>query len=435
MSDKQNKADTESSTESGNAEAMAVTDAQSTAEAKAKRFRFNVIVLVILLPILAYVMRYAYVFNAKLRAREQIKFQQFDKALSTLDFAKTLMFNQDPELLLLEARVYRKTAKKKEFEATLHQAEGMGLNKVQLEREQVMSKVQIGNFDDIEKLRESPEGDHTIVMDEGEIFEAMCAGYVVKGDLAIAANYVEKWKELHPDDPRNLFISGAIHRLMRNKQKAREAFESTLELCPDYDQASMELGLLHIEDKEFDQALTRFKECFDSPVHRATAMMNVASVYEAQANTESAKKLLSEIIEEFPEKLDAVAALGKLEVTLGNAEEGIKHLEKAMTRYAYDPTIQGAYGNALRSLGKVEQATPFLQYAQLATGELSRARDLLAKVTSGEGTIEDRVEIGAIYAKHGSKRDSMIWIQDALKRDPENERAKEVLKALEARPQ
>ena len=190
---------------------------------------------------------------------------------------------------------------------------------------------------------------------------------------------------------------------------AEEGFQRALELSPNAADAYDLYGRLCSALTRFDEAidlLTRAQE-LDPLAHRN----DVATAYLRAGRYEEALELAGRSAEFAPEDARAQATLGWTYLRLGRREEGLRHLEQAVSLSRFGPGWWAQLGQAYGLHGEPEKArailatlldrsrtdyvSPYhLAYIHTGLGEHDRAMDCLEKA------FEERT--GAMYGVKGS---------------------------------
>lgn len=190
-------------------------------------------------------------------------------------------------------------------------------------------------------------------------------------------------RELDENPHLKEFEEGRKALEKKDYKKARQNFENSLKIKPDYYKAMVVLAALDEEEGKLDEAIQKAEKALVSPEDAPTALKLLISIYNKKGNKEKAleyQKKLSEIEPESPESLFNKAAEF---LNARKDSEAKPLLEKAI---AADPKFASAY-----------------------------------------------YELGFIYLREGNMEKAKETFQEFLKLEPQGQRAdivKETLKYL-----
>lgn len=134
--------------------------------------------------------------------------------------------------------------------------------------------------------------------------------------------------------------------------------------------------------------------------HLLTVHYNLAFLYEAQSKYDDAQKKLKEIIQHYPDYIDAHLRLGSIYQLAGNHKEAKEKYEEARSKQAESAVAASLLGNWHMDRGEMEAAKPFFeQILQFNSSSLSSTereqykRDAYAKIALGN------IQVQKIHAK------------------------------------
>lgn len=114
--------------------------------------------------------------------------------------------------------------------------------------------------------------------------------------------------------PRNFYVHYLLGSLLNQtgrKEKAVGHYNASLGIRPDYPNPRIDLGLLHVNEGEFDKAVVYFKKALQStglsPSLRANALYGMAAAYANKNMSDSALALLDSSLTLLPNYSDAIS--------------------------------------------------------------------------------------------------------------------------------
>jgi Tfp pilus assembly protein PilF len=93
-----------------------------------------------------------------------------------------------------------------------------------------------------------------------------------RGNLGAALGAFEKALEYYPQDPKCHNAIGLIYLQQKQYQKALSMFKKTLSLDPHFTEAHNNLGNTYAQIGDWDKAITEFKEALSDPFYRTPAL-------------------------------------------------------------------------------------------------------------------------------------------------------------------
>lgn len=143
-----------------------------------------------------------------------------------------------------------------------------------------------------------------------------------------------------PDRPHPHYVLGLAAKADDRPEDARAAFRRALELDPDYAGTKVHLGQLHLQDRQYDEALGLFREAVTAEPFNVTAAYNLALALTRAGRTEEGR-----------------AAMQRFE-TLRDSAYGVTYGQTYLS--------QGKYAEAIASTGAepdlVDAATPAVTF-------------------------------------------------------------------------
>lgn len=151
-------------------------------------------------------------------------------------------------------------------------------------------------------------------------------------------------------DPISLVINttvGLVYYYAGKYDEATEVFLKTLEVEPNFAMAHFFLGQTHSQKKMFNEALSEFEEA--SKLFGASTNMQATfgTASALAGNKDKALEILKDLEKESKEKYVSAYDMAMIHTGLGNKEQALKWLEKALDEHSYlliylnvDPVLQ-----------------------------------------------------------------------------------------------
>jgi tetratricopeptide (TPR) repeat protein len=158
-----------------------------------------------------------------------------------------------------------------------------------------------------------------------------------KSDQALAV--YRQMTELFPKDPQPSFLAGSILLGQGQQQEARQAFEKSVEISPDYLPAIERLVDLDIAVKQYAPALDRVQKLIEKDGKQAQPWALRGKIYEAQGDFTHAEADLSKAIDLDPKLVPAYLLLAQLYVATNRQQQAIEKLSESVEKNKNAPAL------------------------------------------------------------------------------------------------
>jgi tetratricopeptide (TPR) repeat protein len=176
------------------------------------------------------------------------------------------------------------------------------------------------------------------------------------------------WLERHPQDVDALVLQGRCLRTLGRDNEARQAFESALLHAPQSPEAMLQLADL-LQTSAPAEAMALYRAVLNHSPNQERALSGLAMLHKARGELEPARQLLERALAVQPERLATHTNLGNVLVELLQLQPALAHYHAlALTKKS---GTQINLGNALRLLGRTEEARAMLLQCLGSGGEIS----------------------------------------------------------------
>jgi tetratricopeptide (TPR) repeat protein len=151
-----------------------------------------------------------------------------------------------------------------------------------------------------------------------------------KRDEALAV--YRQMTELFPKDPQPSFLTGSILLGQGQQQDARQAFEKSVEISPDYLPAIERLVDLDIAAKQYAPAMDRVQNLIDKDPKQAQSWALRGKIYWAQGDFTHAEADLLKAIELDPNLVSAYVLLAQLYVATNRQQQAVEKLNESIEK-------------------------------------------------------------------------------------------------------
>jgi len=191
---------------------------------------------------------------------------------------------------------------------------------------------------------------------EAEHHNEECAGLIHDGDLQLARQHCLEALEYSPQYPAALLNLAVIELKSDRKPAARDTFLRALALDDKLAEAHNDLGILAMEERQFEEAEKRFKRALELAPDYVQARYNLALDYYLWKAHAKAKEQVVRLMNAHPELSDPVHFDAVLRLNEGKVDEAIKQLVQCVTMQPEMPGYWLALGVALGRAHRINEA-------------------------------------------------------------------------------
>lgn len=178
-----------------------------------------------------------------------------------------------------------------------------------------------------------------------------------RGETAKAMAAVKVLEAKKPNDPITLNMKGGVLLASKDLAGARKAFESALEVKPDYLPSLTNLARLDIAEKQFENARKRFEAFVTKNPNNSQAYLSYAEfVAMTGGQPTEVKGLLERGLAASPNSFPVRSALIRLLVQSGDAKRALLLSQEAAAATPDDPAVLELLGRAQVAAGELQQA-------------------------------------------------------------------------------
>lgn len=344
-------------------------------------------------------------------AQRQLKRGRPYEAIAWLTKAAQLS-EADAELEFLLARTYRLQGDLNQVRTHLERAWKLGYPVQKLEREQILAKAQSGQLGSTEPALSAmlvdPRGDTT------DICEAFVVGYIRNYRLPQAEQLLAAWLADSPQQPRALLLRAKMQIDLQNWNAAEGDLRRVLSSVPEHAEAADILAGVLLKQKQAEAALKVLPIAIKDSRTRLSARLREIECHRIKGEGNVARNLLTSILNEFPDNVQALLELGTIDSDVGKFELAVVPLKRAQVLAPNSPEVRYALAIALRGSGHEDEAKEHFDF-------VIRAREAVAEVMNLRSTVEQRprdaelrYRIGKTLLDYGQEARGVVWLQSAL---------------------
>lgn len=268
--------------------------------------------------------------------------------------------------------------------------------------------------------------------DAPQIYRVLSGGYMKQHRATPAISALDRWLKLKPDSSDALERRAIVKDWLKDPVGAEADFRASLELGPKRDSARFGLVLLLLrlnrDPAEIEDHLSTLLQHQPKHVPYLLAMSRCQLL---KADFPESRTLLNQVLQADPINGSALQLMSDLEFQAGNPQGAETWARKAIKFGVKDSSVYNVLALALRQQEdpeknkeadewdkkKAQARLDEIRISQLLGGELEQSKYAPAKM----------IELGTILLRGISPEGGLQWIYEALKHDPDNQRAHEEL--------
>ncbi|MCI0702286.1 MAG: tetratricopeptide repeat protein [Planctomycetia bacterium] len=332
----------------------------------------------------------------------------------------------DTHARLLAARTARRMKLYREAREHLHQCSADGGDAEQIEIEELLIEVQLGNEQPVSRLRERARRDDDLAL---IILEVLIQHDLDTYQLGSALDGFTRYLARRPDDLQALLGRGFVWERFLNFSDALEDYRKAVAGHPESDRARLKLAdtLLIVGTPE--EALTHYRWLAERWPERPPVRLGLARCYRRLGQPEESVRLLDGLLKEFPNHGETLWERGELELEQGRASTAEPLLKRAVRELPYDRRPHYALYRCLLTLDRPQEAETVNTRVKQLDADLLRLNTIRHEVMKQPNNAALRCEGGLLFLRNGEREEGIRWLRLALMIDPTCELARSALVA------
>lgn len=253
--------------------------------------------------------------------------------------------------------------------------------------------------------------------------------YYDLGVAPVVREHLNRVAELAPEDARPFRLIGLMHKDFEHYDEAITAYQEALRRTnPPVNQAEvmLELAECQVKLRQFSDALHSLGLCEPS----AQRDVLQAECHLALGNLPLAQKHLSVALAEDPSSLSALLLSASLDLEANDVEAAVNTLRLICKRYPRDYIARYRLSQALRRLGRADEAQEEAAVAEKIKEMRDQFTKLHEKAAQEPGNPEVRHALGMTALALDQPDLAVNWFRMALALAPDYEPSRQALAAL-----
>lgn len=363
---------------------------------------------------------------AQWQARQQLVAREPEKALWWLDLASVIAGTNGEERFL-RARAQRKLGRFDLAKPLMAQAFELGYPRDRLERENWLFMAQSGRIRQAEphlvELLTVPLGDIA------EICEAYFNGFRTNDRFDDALKVLDTWISESRQDSFPYYLRGRAFRSTSRTDKAIESFQRALELKPNYHAVALELGEIHAERQDFDEAL-RYLEIARNANSEVglSAEVGRAQCYRKLGQFKRAWQILVDVLDVDPGNNKARMEQSHIDLENNRPEAALKKLIPLYKQQPHSIELRNTLAKAMQATGKAADAQQhFIYVAEAMTALYDHKPKQLKILGTRPDDLDAQYELGLIDLLYESEERGLQRLIGVLESNPNHRPTLEAL--------
>ena len=330
----------------------------------------------------------------------------------------------------LLGRVYRRQRRFAAANLAFSEAESLGWDKGDIDRQRVLERAQTGDIraveEDLGRLLAAGADDAFAE----DCYEAMTEGFIGSFRMPDARQCLDFWGRWQPGNPLPAYWMGVIEERYERPVLALDRYAQALAMNPRLYDARVRAARLELDTARLDDAQRHFRACLAERPDDPQAVLGLADCLLRSGDHGGARDLYHDALTTDLGKEQASAALtelGQMALEEGDARKAAMLLEQAVQVDPHGTRSRLTFAGALLRLGDEKGAKEQRDVAQRMA---ERQRRLAAVTHEALGKPDDadlRAEAGTILLDQGFVKEGLGWLETALRIDPDHPPSHRVL--------
>lgn len=328
------------------------------------------------------------------------------------------------ETCFWKARAYRHLGDDVGFLQNLELASQLGFSERKTTIEKMLRDAQTGELgpDMAIKMEE------LLTDNDVEFEEAACSlvyGYLDANQLSSVFPILTIWSSQDKNTPWVPYFYGMIAQNHFDWAKSLEAFGQAAKANPDFVPLYRSLGVSYQKINEHEKAIEAFEKYLNSNPKDTEVISMLASSFISMDQLDKGLELLVPFIESNTATDEMRITVAKL--YLDNKNEPQKAIDMVGTLsnlWPEDVAIASIMSRSNQRLGKDDEASRYEEIAKKGQVELLTVDERVSALQRGiNDTAERNYELGHVLLHKRSREEGILWLKQAIARDPRHIKA------------
>jgi tetratricopeptide (TPR) repeat protein len=252
-----------------------------------------------------------------------------------------------------------------------------------------------------------------------EVARELARIYLATYRLSQAAEPIERWQTLAPEDPQPYLASNEVaSRSAAEPEVQIRNYRAALERDPNLEKARLGLAEQLTKARRFDEAEQQFRAYLARRPGDTAAFVGLGHNAFQSGDLDAATKYFEETLRLDPRQPDALRELAQTDMRLRRFREACGRLELLTKLEPYDHEIRYAYAQALRLAGDEARAKAENQVAARLRNDHDTIIRLRSKIVADPNDRDSRYQVAKWMFDHGHPHEGLKWTKEILRINP-----------------
>lgn len=191
----------------------------------------------------------------------------------------------------------------------------------------------------------------------------LASSYLANEQPRLALRQLKAVERHRADDPEFHYLYGLTSARLKREQEAKEHFQESVQLRPDFAQAWNNLGKVFLSLGEEDKAEQAFTRTLDIPTYLTPELpaYRLARLYTKQGRLDKAEDMARQSLEANPGFAPAISLLAQLLTESGKVQEAVDVLSQGLEVHPDNIQLMLELAENLLRLGRQDQARQWFE--------------------------------------------------------------------------
>jgi len=228
--------------------------------------------------------------------------------------------------------------------------------------------------------------------------------YLREQRFADAQRYSDMWLAIDPRNPSGRLVHSASLAGLGDYGQTRAILTSLIHDYPNLEGAYLQLGLLDIQEKHYDQAEVIFRKHYHAGQGDIRLLKGMLEMYAARREWDKGIEVLEKEMEAFPQSPELHRLLAETASRAGRLDLGIEQYQKLLQMQSAEREVPLQLGLLYDARGQFNQAL-----AQFQAAHRLNPQDPLPAAM-----------LGKVLEQTGRRQEAIASYRESLRLDPEN---------------
>ncbi len=329
------------------------------------------------------------------------------------------------ETCFLKARAYRHMGDDASFAQYLELAAQLGFPEKKVYNERMLRAAQLGELGS--ELTSKMES--VLAGSETEFEEAACSliyGYLDANQISNVFPVLVLWSNQDKNTPWVPYFYGMLAQSQRDWAKSLEAFGQAAKANSDFVPLYRPLGVSYQKTNEHEKAIEAFRKYLQSNPNDSEVVAMLSTSLISLDQKDEGLQLLVPFLEsnEATDEMRLTAA--NIYLDRNEPQRAIDVLGSISKLWPEDVGVATLMSQANQRVGNIEAAKKFSDVVAAGQPELQKIDAQIGELQRGIGdTAENNYQLGHTLLHKRSREEGVIWLKQAITRDPQYVKAYE----------